>query len=315
MKKISLIGAGNIGGELAAIAASKSLGNIMLIDIEEGIARGKSLDLSQSGVVRNFSSKITGTSNLSKIKDSDVIIVTAGIARKPGMSRDDLIITNLKIMTSIGKAINTHSPKAFVICVTNPLDAMTWILKKISRIKKNMIVGMAGILDSSRFRFFLSEEIKVSSDNIQTMVLGGHGDTMVPMLNYTSVSGIPILEFIKEGKLTMSTLEKIIKRTRNGGGEIVGLLKSSSAYYAPAISAIEMAESFLLDQKKLLPCSVYLNGEYNIKDLFIGVPVIIGKKGVEDIRELVFSKKEQLEFYKSVKAVKKLTEKCKKLLE
>ena len=218
-------------------------------------------------------------------------------------------------MTSIGKAINTHSPKAFVICVTNPLDAMTWILKKISRIKKNMIVGMAGILDSSRFRFFLSEEIKVSSDNIQTMVLGGHGDTMVPMLNYTSVSGIPILEFIKEGKLTMSTLEKIIKRTRNGGGEIVGLLKSSSAYYAPAISAIEMAESFLLDQKKLLPCSAYLNGEYNIKDLFIGVPVIIGKKGVEGIKELVFSKKEQLEFNKSVKAVKKLTEKCKKLLE
>lgn len=314
MRKISLIGAGNIGGSLAAIIARKNLGDIMLIDVIPGMAKGKALDLIQSSSISNSSVSVKGSSNLSDIKNSDVIIVTAGIARKPGMSRDDLIETNLKIMKEIGIAIKEKSPSAFVICVTNPLDAMVWSLKKISGLKKNMIVGMAGILDSARLNYFLSSELKISTENITSLVLGGHGDTMVPLLKYTSVNGIPILDMVKLGFISMNKLEEIVDRTRNGGGEIVKLMKSGSAFDAPATSAIEMAESFILNKRKLLPCSAFLNGEYGIKDLFIGVPIIIGKSGVEKIIQIKFDNNEKLDFKKSVSAVMQLTQKCKKLL-
>ena len=314
MRKISLIGAGNIGGSLATIIVRKNLANVMLIDVIPGMAQGKALDLSQSSSINNSSVSVQGSSSLNDIKNSNVIIVTAGIARKPGMSRDDLIETNLKIMKDIGLAIKKHSPNAFVICVTNPLDAMVWSLIKISGLKKNMIVGMAGILDSARLNYFLSLELKISTENINSLVLGGHGDTMVPLLRYTSVNGIPILDMVKLGFISHVKLDGIVERTRNGGGEIVKLLQNSSAFDAPATCAIEMAESFLYDKKKLLPCSAFLNGEYGIKDLFIGVPIIIGKSGIEKIVEIKFDKRERLDFKKSVNAVKQLTQKCKKLL-
>ncbi len=316
MIKISLIGAGNIGGTLASIITEKNLcEEIVLVDILEGLAQGKALDLSQSRAINGFSTKYIGTSNFSDIHNSQVIIVTAGVARKPGMTRDDLIEINLKVMKNIGSAIKTYSPNAFVICVTNPLDAMVWTLKKVSGLKKQMIVGMAGTLDSSRFRFFLSQELQISAKYIQTMVLGGHGDTMVPLLKYTTVSGIPLIELIEKKLISMSKVHEIIERTRNGGGEIVKLLKSSSAFYAPAISTVEIAESFLRNEKKLIPCSSYLEGEYGVKDLFVGVPVIIGKNGVERIVELKFDRDEKENFNHSVKSVVELTKKCKKLLE
>ena len=314
MAKISLIGAGNIGGELASLIASKSLGDIVLIDVIDGLAKGKALDLGQSGAVRNFSCSISGGRSLSKIKNSDVIVVTAGISRKPGMSRDDLISTNLEIMKNIGKAIKINSPNAFIICVTNPLDAMTWVLKKTSGIKKNMIVGMAGILDSARFKFFLSKALNVSQEDIQTMVLGGHGDTMVPLMNYTKISAVPILEYIKQNNIKKKTVDDIIVRTRNGGGEVVSLLKTGSAFYAPAISACEIVESFLKNKKKLVPCSTYLTGEYGVKNLFVGVPVIIGNKGIEKVIKVEFSAEEKYQFKKSVKSVDILTNLCQKLL-
>ena len=314
MKKISLIGAGNIGGELAALISSKNLANIVLIDIQKGLAEGKALDMLQSNSVHQNHINITGSSDLKKIKNSDVIIVTAGVTRKPGMSRDDLISINSAIMKEIGLAIKQYSPNAFTICVTNPLDVMVWVLKKYSNQKKNLISGMAGILDSARFKHFLSKELKISHSNIQTMVLGGHGDTMVPLLRYTSVNGIPILEFVKKKKISMKKLDSIINRTRVGGGEIVNLLKTSSAFYAPAISALEMAESYLLNQNKLLPCSVYLSGEYGIKDLFIGVPAVIDSSGIKNIIELNLQASEKKDFLNSVNAVKALTQKCKKLL-
>ena len=314
MAKISLIGAGNIGGELASLIASKSLGDIVLIDVIDGLAKGKALDLGQSGAVRNFSCSISGGRSLSKIKNSDVIVVTAGISRKPGMSRDDLISTNLEIMKNIGKAIKINSPNAFIICVTNPLDAMAWVLKKISGIKKNMIVGMAGILDSARFKFFLSKALNVSQEDIQTMVLGGHGDTMVPLMNYTKISAVPILEYIKQNNIKKKTVDDIIVRTRNGGGEVVSLLKTGSAFYAPAISACEIVESFLKNKKKLVPCSTYLTGEYGVKNLFVGVPVIIGNKGIEKVIKVEFSAEEKYQFKKSVKSVDNLTNLCQKLL-
>ena len=310
MAKISLIGAGNIGGELASLIASKSLGDIVLVDIIEGLAKGKALDLGQSGAVRNFSCSISGGRSLSKIKNSDVIVVTAGISRKPGMSRDDLISTNLEIMKNIGKAIKINSPNAFIICVTNPLDAMAWVLKKTSGIKKNMIVGMAGILDSARFKFFLSKALNVSQEDIQTMVLGGHGDTMVPLMNYTKISAVPILEYIKQNNIKKKTVDDIIVRTRNGGGEVVSLLKTGSAFYAPAISACEIVESFLKNKKKLVPCSTYLTGEYGVKNLFVGVPVIIGNKGIEKVIKVEFSAEEKYQFKKSVKSVDILTKLC-----
>ncbi len=314
MKKISLIGAGNIGTILAYSLSRKQLGQIIMVDVVEGLAEGKCLDLSQSLSVENLNTQIYGSSDISMIRDSSAIIITAGIARKPGMSRDDLIETNFSIMSEIGEAIKKYAPSAFVICVTNPLDAMVWSLKKISGLKSNMITGMAGILDSARFRFFLSKELNVSPANIQTLVLGGHGDTMVPLLDYTSVSGIPLQNLIKLGKVDKKNIDKIIERTRNGGGEIVALMKNSSAFFSPACSAIEMLESYMLDQKKMLPCSAFLSGEYGVKNLFVGVPIIIGKNGVERIIELKLSKESQKKFNESVQSVEDLVNKCKKLL-
>ena len=313
-KKISLIGAGNIGTILAFSLSRKRLGNITLIDKVKGLAEGKCLDLSQSLSAENLNTKIIGTDDISKIKDSDVIIITAGIPRKPGMSRDDLVETNFSIMKELGNAIKEYSPNAFVICVTNPLDAMVWSLKEITGINKRMIVGMAGILDSARFKFFLSNELSISTDSIQTMVLGGHGDTMVPLLRFTSISGIPLTEFIKKKKISKEKVEEIVTRTRDGGGEIVALMKNSSAFFSPATSAIEMLESYFLDNRRILPCCAYLEGEYNIDGLCVGVPVIIGKNGVEEIIELELQNSEKDELNNSIKAVEELVQKCKKLL-
>ena len=313
-KKISLIGAGNIGTILAFSLSRKRLGNITLIDKVKGLAEGKCLDLSQSLSAENLNTKIMGTDDISKIKDSDVIIITAGIPRKPGMSRDDLVETNFSIMKEIGNAIKKYSPNAFIICVTNPLDAMVWSLKEIAGINKQMIVGMAGILDSARFKFFLSNALSISTDSIQTMVLGGHGDTMVPLLRFTSISGIPLAEFIKENKISKEKVEEIVSRTRNGGGEIVALMKNSSAFFSPAASAIEMLESYFFDNRRILPCSAYLEGEYNVNGLCVGVPVVIGKHGVEEIIELKLQNFEKEELDNSIKAVKELVQKCKKLL-
>ena len=314
LKKISLIGAGNIGGTIASMIMSKNLANVVLIDVQQGLAKGKALDLNQSKAVTKTAISIRGTEDLEEIKNSDVIIVTAGIARRPGMSRDDLIETNFNIMENIGLSIKKNSPNAFVICVTNPLDAMVWTLYKTSGLDKKKIVGMAGILDTSRFKYFLSDELNVSSEDISTIVLGGHGDTMVPLLRFTCVNGVPIDNFVKKGIISQKKLDSIVERTRNGGGEIVGLLKNSSAYYAPAVSALEMAESFLFNQKKLLPCSTLLEGEYGYKELFVGVPIVIGESGVEKIYEIDFIESEKNNFDKSVSAVRELTQKCKKLL-
>ena len=313
-KKISLIGAGNIGTILAFSISRKRLGNITLVDRVKGLAEGKCLDLSQSLSAENLNTKILGTDDISKIKNSHAIVITAGIPRKPGMSRDDLVETNFSIMKELGSAIKKYSPKAFVICVTNPLDAMVWSLKEITGIDKKMIVGMAGILDSARFKFFLSNELSISTDSIQTMVLGGHGDTMVPLLRFTSISGIPLSEFIKKKRISKDKVEEIISRTRNGGGEIVALMKNSSAFFSPATSAIEMLESYLFDNRRILPCSTYLEGEYNVKGMCVGVPVVIGKDGVEEIIEVDLQNSERNEFDNSVKAVKELVEKCRKLL-
>ena len=314
MKKISLIGAGNIGTILAHSISRKNLGNIVLIDKVDGLAEGKCLDLSQSLVIDGIDLSVVGSNDVSRIKDSDAIIITAGIPRKPGMSRDDLIETNFKVISSIGEAIKHHSPNSFVICVTNPLDAMVWSLKEVSGLKKNMILGMAGILDSARFKFFLSELLQVSVCNIDTLVLGGHGDTMVPLLDYTTISGIPLKEYLKLKNIDQDPIDKIVNRTRNGGGEIVALMKNSSAFYSPALSAIEMLESFINDQKKVLPCSAFLDGEYGVSDLCVGVPVRIGSNGVEEIIKLNLTKDEEIQFKNSVNAVRDLTEKCKKLL-
>ena len=313
-KKISLIGAGNIGTILAFSISRKRLGNITLVDRVKGLAEGKCLDLSQSLSAENLNTKILGTDDISKIKNSHAIIITAGIPRKPGMSRDDLVETNFSIMKELGSAIKEYSPNAFVICVTNPLDAMVWSLKEITGIDKKMIVGMAGILDSARFKFFLSNELSISTDSIQTMVLGGHGDTMVPLLRFTSISGIPLSEFIKKKRISKDKVDEIISRTRNGGGEIVALMKNSSAFFSPATSAIEMLESYLFDNRRILPCSAYLEGEYNVKGMCVGVPVVISKDGVEEIIELDLQNSERNEFDNSVKAVQELVEKCRKLL-
>ena len=314
MKKISLIGAGNIGTILAHSISRKNLGNIVLIDKVDGLAEGKCLDLSQSLVIDGIDLSVVGSNDISRIKDSDAIIITAGIPRKPGMSRDDLIETNFKVMSSIGEAIKHHSPNSFVICVTNPLDAMVWSLKEVSGLKKNMILGMAGILDSARFKFFLSELLKVSVCNIDTLVLGGHGDTMVPLLDYTTISGIPLKQYLKIKNIDQDPVDKIVNRTRNGGGEIVALMKNSSAFYSPALSAIEMLESFINNQKKVLPCSAFLDGEYGVSNLCVGVPVRIGSSGVEEVIELNLTEDEEIQFKNSVNAVRDLTDKCKKLL-
>ena len=314
MNKISLIGAGNIGGTLAHLLALKKLGNITLIDVVTGMPQGKALDLSQSSAVEGFTGSIEGTNDFSKMKGSDVIIITAGLPRKPGMSRDDLLEINGKIIKKIALDIKKYAPKAFVICITNPLDAMVYVLQKYSKLPKNMCVGMAGVLDSSRMKYFLSDALKVSVNDVETFVLGGHGDDMVPLINYTTIGGVPLIDFIKLKKFPYSKIEKIVDRTRMGGGEIVKLLKNGSAFYAPASSAIQMAEAFLLNQKKLLPCAAYINGQYGLRNMYMGVPTIIGNKGIEKIIEVKLTTKEKLMLKKSVKSVQGLVSAVDKLL-
>ena len=314
MAKISLIGAGNIGGTLAHLAAIKKLGDINLIDVVDGMPQGKALDLSQSSAVEGFTSKISGTNDFSLMKNSDVIIITAGLPRQPGMSRDDLLETNGKIIKKIALDIKKYSPKAFVICITNPLDAMVYVLQKYSKLPKNMCVGMAGVLDSSRMKYFLSDALNVSINDVETFVLGGHGDDMVPLVNYTTIGGIPLMEYIKMKKIPISKIQKIVDRTRMGGGEIVKLLKRGSAFYAPASSAIQMAEAFLQNQKKLLPCAAFINGQYGLKNMYMGVPTLIGSKGVEKIIEVKLSASEKSMLKKSVKSVQGLVTAVDKLL-
>tara|TARA_Y100001947_G_scaffold159674_1_gene179262 strand:- start:7518 stop:8462 length:945 start_codon:yes stop_codon:yes gene_type:complete len=314
LNKISLIGAGNIGGTLAHLAALKKLGNVTLIDVVSGMPQGKALDLSQSSAVEGFTGLIEGTNDFSKMKGSDVIIITAGLPRKPGMSRDDLLEINGKIIKKIGLDIKKYAPKAFVICITNPLDAMVYVLQKYSKLPKNMCVGMAGVLDSSRMKYFLSEALKVSVNDVETFVLGGHGDDMVPLINYTTIGGVPLIDFLKLKKYPYSKIEKIVDRTRMGGGEIVKLLKKGSAFYAPASSAIQMAEAFLLNQKKLLPCAAYINGQYGLRNMYMGVPTIIGNKGIEKIIEVKLTTKEKSMLRKSVKSVQGLVAAVDKLL-
>ena len=306
--KIALVGSGNIGGTLAHLAAIKELGDVTLFDIAEGIPQGKSLDLAQSGPVESFDSKMIGSNDYKDLKDSDVVIVTAGVARKPGMSRDDLVEINTKVMKQVGKGIKDNCPKAFVICITNPLDAMVGVLQRASGLPTNMVVGMAGVLDSARFRHFLAEEFDVSVSDVTAFVLGGHGDTMVPLARYSAVAGIPVPDLVKMGWSTQKKIDQIVQRTRDGGAEIVGLLKTGSAFYAPASSAIEMADSYLKDKKKLLPCAAYVDGYYNLNGLYVGVPVIIGKNGVERIVEINLTSDEKDMFDHSVSAVKQLNE-------
>ncbi len=311
--KIALIGAGMIGGTLAHLAGLKELGDVVLFDIAEGLPEGKALDLSQSAPVEGFDSHLKGTSEYAGIKGADVIIVTAGVARKPGMSRDDLLEINLKVMGQVGAGISKYAPQAFVICITNPLDAMVWVLQKASGLPRNMVVGMAGVLDSARFRTFLAQEFDVSVEDVTAFVLGGHGDTMVPLPRYSAVAGIPLPDLIKMKWITKKRLDEIVKRTRDGGAEIVGLLKTGSAYYAPASAAIAMAESYLKDKKRVLPCAASLNGEYGVKGLYVGVPVVIGAKGMERVVEIELNASERTEFMSSVEAVKALVEACKKI--
>jgi len=312
-KKIALIGGGQIGGTLAHLAALKELGDVVIFDIAEGLPQGKALDLAQSGPVDGFNARLAGTNAYADIAGADVVIVTAGVPRKPGMSRDDLIGINLKVMASVGEGIKANAPNAFVICITNPLDAMVWALQKFSGIAHNKIVGMAGVLDSARFRHFLAEEMNVSVEDVSAFVLGGHGDTMVPMPRFSTVAGIALPELVKMGWITQERLDAIITRTANGGAEIVGLLKTGSAYYAPATSAIQMAESYLKDQKRVLPCAVHVNGAYGITDLYVGLPCVIGEKGVERIVELELTDAEKAALNKSADAVRGLIAACKTL--
>jgi len=305
-KKISLIGAGQIGGTLAHLISIKELADVVLFDVAEGIAKGKALDISQSTSVDGFNVNIIGTNNYEDTKNSDVIIITAGVPRKPGMTRDDLLETNLKIIKQVAEGIKKTSPKAFVICITNPLDVIVMALQKYSGFPTNKVVGMAGILDSSRFKYFLSQELKVPVKSINTLVLGGHGDTMVPMPNHTMVEGIPLKKLIEEKKIKKEKLDSIINKTRKGGAEIIKFLEKGSAFYAPAASGIEMAESYLKNLKKTLPCAAHLNGEYGVKNLYVGVPVLISSKGVEKIIELNLDKNEKINFNLSITAVKEL---------
>ena len=312
-KKITLIGAGQIGGTLAHLIALKELADVVLFDVAAGIAKGKALDIAQSSPVNGFNVKLSGTDNYEETKNSDVIIITAGVPRKPGMTRDDLLGINLKIIKQVAEGIKKTSPNAFVICITNPLDVMVMALQKYSGLPKNKVIGMAGILDSSRFIYFLSEELKIPVSNIKSFVLGGHGDSMVAMLGSTEISGKNILELVKEGKISKERLDQIVDRTKKGGAEIVKYLEKGSAFYAPAASGVEMAECYLKDLKKQLPCAVYLNGEYGTKDIYAGVPVIIGSKGVEKVIELDLSAEERKNFDNSIKAVKELFDAAKKI--
>ncbi|MFZ2100879.1 MAG: malate dehydrogenase [Oricola sp.] len=308
--KIALIGSGMIGGTLAHMIGLKELGDVVLFDIAEGIPQGKGLDIAESSPVDGFDASFTGVNSYEGIKGADVCIVTAGVPRKPGMSRDDLLGINLKVMEQVGAGIRKYAPDAFVICITNPLDAMVWALQKFSGMPKNKVVGMAGVLDSARFRYFLAEEFKVSVEDVSAMTLGGHGDDMVPMVRYSTVAGIPLPDLIKMGWTSRDRLDAIVERTRKGGGEIVGLLKTGSAYYAPAASAVSMAEAYLKDKKRVLPCAAHLDGQYGVKDMYVGVPVVIGAGGVERVIEIDFSKTEQKMFDKSVEAVAGLCEAC-----
>lgn len=304
--KIALIGGGNIGGSLALMAAQKELGDVVLFDINEGLPQGKALDIAEASPVDGYNSGVTGTNSYEDIKDSDVIIVTAGIARKPGMSRDDLIAINTGVMKTVGEGIKKYAPNAFVIVITNPLDAMVWVLQKASGLPTHKVVGMAGVLDSARFRYFLAEEFNVSVEDVTAFVLGGHGDTMVPLARYSTVAGIPLPDLVKMGWTTQEKLDKIIQRTRDGGAEIVALLKTGSAFYAPAASALVMAESYLKDQKRVLPVAAHLTGQYGQKDLYVGVPVVIGAGGVEKIVEIELNAEEKKAFEASADAVRGL---------
>ncbi len=305
-KKIALVGAGQIGGTLALLAGLKELGDVVLFDIVEGVPQGKGLDIAQSSTIEGFDASFLGTNDYADLKGADVVIVTAGVPRKPGMSRDDLINTNAKVIATVAENIKTHCPNAFVIVVTNPLDVMVWVMRELSGLPHNKVVGMAGVLDSARFRYFLAQEFNVSVEDVTAFVLGGHGDTMVPLVRYSTVAGIPVPDLIKMGWSTQERIDKIVQRTRDGGAEIVNLLKTGSAFYAPAASAIEMAASYLRDKKRVLPCAAWLTGQYGVKDLYVGVPVVIGAGGVERVVEISLNDDERAMFEKSVNAVRTL---------
>ena len=309
--KIALIGAGQIGGTLAHLAAMKELGDVVLFDISEGTPQGKALDIAQSGPSEGFDARMKGANDYADIAGADVCIVTAGVPRKPGMSRDDLLGINLKVMKSVGEGIKAHAPNAFVICITNPLDAMVWALREFSGLPHEKVVGMAGVLDSARFRHFLSLEFGVSMRDVTAFVLGGHGDTMVPLVRYSTVGGIPLPDLVKMGWTTQDRIDAIVQRTRDGGAEIVGLLKTGSAFYAPATSAIEMAESYLKDQKRVLPCAAYVQNAYGLDGMYVGVPTVIGANGIEKVIEIDMNAEEQAMMQKSIDAVKGLVEACK----
>jgi malate dehydrogenase len=311
--KIALIGAGQIGGTLAHLIGIKELGDVVLFDVVEGIPQGKALDIAQSSPVDGYDVRFQGVNGYEAIEGAAVCIVTAGVPRKPGMSRDDLLSINLKVMEQVGSGIKKYAPNAFVICITNPLDAMVWALQKACGLPKPKVVGMAGVLDSSRFRYFLADEFNVSVEDVTAFVLGGHGDTMVPLVRYSTVAGIPLPDLVRMGWTTQARIDDIVKRTRDGGAEIVNLLKTGSAFYAPAASAIAMAESYLRDKKRVLPCAAWLNGEYGVKDLYVGVPVVLGAKGVERIVEIELSGAERSMFDKSAEAVKGLVDACRKI--
>jgi malate dehydrogenase len=311
--KIALIGAGQIGGTLAHLIGLKELGDVVMFDIAEGIPQGKALDIAESSPIDDFDARFAGTNSYEAIEGAAVCIVTAGVPRKPGMSRDDLLGINLKVMEQVGAGIRKYAPNAFVICITNPLDAMVWALQKCCGLPKGMVVGMAGVLDSARFRYFLADEFNVSVEDVTAFVLGGHGDTMVPLIRYSTVAGIPLPDLVRMGWTTQARLDAIVQRTRDGGAEIVNLLKTGSAFYAPAASAIAMTESFLRDKKRVLPCAVWLNGEYGVREIYVGVPVVLGAKGVERIVEIQLNGAERDMFEKSVTSVQTLIDACKKI--
>jgi malate dehydrogenase len=312
-RKIALIGAGNIGGTLALLVGLKELGDVALFDIVDGIPQGKSLDIAQAAPIEGFDAAIRGNNDYAALAGADVAIVTAGVARKPGMSRDDLIGINTKVIREVGQALRTHCPNAFVIVITNPLDVMVWVMREASGLPHAKVVGMAGVLDTARFRYFLAEEFKVSVEDVSAFVLGGHGDTMVPLVRYSTVAGIPVPDLIKKGWSTQARIDAIVQRTRDGGAEIVGLLKTGSAFYAPAAAAVQMAESYLLDKRRVLPCAAHLKGEYGVKDLYVGVPVILGAGGVERVVEIDLDPSERAMFEKSVSAVRGLIDVVRKI--
>jgi malate dehydrogenase len=312
-KKIALVGSGQIGGTLALLAGLKELGDIVLFDVVEGVPQGKALDIAQASPIEDFDARVSGGNDYSVIEGADVVIVTAGVPRKPGMSRDDLIGINTKVVRTVGENIKKYCPKAFVVCITNPLDVMVWVLREAAGLPPERVVGMAGVLDSARFRYFLAEEFKVSVEDVNAFVLGGHGDTMVPLVRYSTVAGIPVPDLVKMGWSTQERIDKIVQRTRDGGAEIVGLLKTGSAFYAPAAAAIQMAEAYLKDKKRVLPCAAWLTGQYGVKDLYVGVPVVIGEKGVERVVEISLAGEEKAMFDKSVAAVKTLVDVVKKM--